>query len=427
MRLGSWILLAIVMASMAGCVSSATIPTVKQGAVQEVAKNETAKPIQFKKIVIKLHRGENIGAVQGGIFCANQAELTYRGGRADISDDDLTEAFRDELEAANYEVVGDPDALFDDPSSWRAEYLVAGLVKTLKANICYPLAGWGNTSEAKGEAYMKVDWQIYSRLDRKVVYELSTEGQGARTTAKDGQDIDIFIDAFAQATRNLLADKKFHDLVTQEPAAQGISTKTPTLVFGRPPYSGPIKDHIDEVTSNVVTVFAGDGHGSGFFVDGKGHLLTNEHVVRTAEKATVRFGDGKEMVAKVLATDARRDVALLVAEGASAPGLPIQSREIKVGETVFAMGSPLDEQFQSTLTKGVVSAFRTEDGYPFIQSDVGVRPGNSGGPLMDEAGNVIGISDLAIVDASGDQTGLNLFIPIGTALREMDITVTTPN
>ena len=172
---------------------------------------------------------------------------------------------------------------------------------------------------------------------------------------------------------------------------------------------------------------AGDGHGSGFFIDGKGHLLTNQHVVRTAEKAKIRFADGSELVAKVIATDERRDVALLLAEEAKATGLPIRTREMKVGETVYAMGSPLDQEFQSTLTRGVVSALRTQDGYPFIQSDVNVRPGNSGGPLMDESGNVVGISDLAILDSSGVEAGLNLFIPIGTGLTKMNVTLAAQN
>jgi hypothetical protein len=412
------------------CASPAKIPVVTEKSVKEVTASESAKPIQFKKVVIKLHRGEDIGSVQSGIFCATAGDLIYRSGRADVTDDDLTETFQNELKSANYQVVGDPNALFDDPSTWRAEILVAGMVKSLQADICYPMAGFGNWEDVKGKAYMKVDWQIYSRLDRKVVYELSTEGIGKADTAAPGGGVDLFLDAFAEATRNMLADQGFHDLVTSKNAAATKSsvTSAPLSVASPALYSGAISSHIDDVTANVVTIFANDGHGSGFFIDDKGHLLTNEHVVRSAEKLKIRFANGKEAVAKVLATDARRDVALLSVDQATVHGLPIRGSTPKVSDKVFAMGSPLDVDLQSTLTGGIVGAFRTMDGYSFIQSDVNIRPGNSGGPLLDEAGNVIGISDLArIDDQSGGQAGLNFFVPISDALKSLNIGLMSSN
>jgi S1-C subfamily serine protease len=416
---------------LTGCATPAVIPNVAQQPVKEVTASETAKPIQFKKIVIKLHRGDKIGAVEAGIFCAPAGDLVHHGGKADITDDDLTETFQSELKTANYEVVGDPNALFDDPSTWRAEILVAGMVSSLRANICYPMAGFGDYDSVKGEAYMKVDWQIYSRLDRKVVYQVTTEGVAKRTSATSGGGTDLFLDAFAQATSNLLGDQAFHDLVTAKMDAAAKSTTasfTQTSIISPTNYSGAISSHIDQIIPNVVTVFANDGHGSGFFLDNKGHLLTNEHVVRTAEKVTIRFANGTEQVAKVIVTDARRDVALLSLDQATTPGLPIRSTSPIVSDKVYAMGSPLDADLQSTLTAGIVGAFRKMDGYDFIQSDVNIRPGNSGGPLLDAAGNVIGISDLArLDDQNGGQAGLNFFIPIIDALKALNITQIAAN
>jgi len=420
------IALGLIAAIVGGCASSANIQPVADKPVIEVPQPEQARPIQFRKIVIKLRRGEDIGAIESGLLCSPHAELTYRGGRMTLDDEELTETFRDELEAANYRVVGDPDALFEDPSTWQAEYLVAGLVKRMNANICYPQLGWGST-DAKGEAFMEVDWQIYSRLDRKVVHELTTQGSSDVPDSRPTGEVDVFLDAFAQATRNLLADKRFYDLVAGRPATSGTQSAPPAplalAVAGRARLDRTIDDAMAAVRSNVVTVFAGGGHGSGFLIDGSGHLLTNEHVVRTAERVTVRFESGAEAVGSVLRTDARRDVALVKLDHAASDGLPLRLDRPGVGSEVYAVGSPLEDRYSTTVTRGIISAYRTEDGMDLIQSDVNILPGNSGGPLLDKHGNVIGISEAIRMLAPDVPAGISFFIPIADALGSLGIRI----
>lgn len=416
-----WIALAIAAVGVGGCASSANVQTVADKPVIEVANPEQARPIQFRKVVIKLKRGEDIGAIEGGVLCAPNAELVFRGGRMTLDDEELTDTFRHELEAANYQVVGDPDALFEDPSTWKAEYLVAGLVKHMQANICYPMIGWGGT-DAKGEAFMEVQWQIYSRLDRKVVKELTTQGGSKITESRPTGEVDVFLDAFAQATRNLLADKDFHDLIAGGPTTSLLQTSTASVAIQKSDVlAKPIGENMALVKSNVVTVFAGDGHGSGFLIDGRGYLLTNEHVVRTAQRVRVRFESGLETIGAVIGTDARRDVALVKLDNVPADGLPIRPERLEVGSEVYAVGSPLDEKLSATVTKGIVSAYRTEDGLEFIQSDVNILPGNSGGPLLDKNGNVVGISEAIRMFAQDVPAGIAFFIPIGEALKSLNI------
>lgn len=418
-----WIALGLV-AAAGGCASSANIQPVTDKPVIEVRQAEQTRPIQFRKIVIKLKRGEDIGAVESGLMCTPHAELTFRGGRMTLDSEELTDTFRHELEIANYRVVGDPDALFEDPSSWKAQYLVAGLVKRMNANICYPMLGWGST-DAKGEAFMEVQWQIYSRLDRKVVYELTTQGSSDVTDSRPSGEVDVFLDAFAQATRNLLGDQGFYDLIAGRPAVSStqstVAAASEVAVAGRARLDKSIGDNMATVRSNVVTVFAGDGHGSGFLIDNLGHLLTNEHVVRTAERVTVRFESGAEAVGSVLRTDARRDVALVKLDKAPSGGLPIRLDRPEVGSEVYAVGSPLEDRYNTTVTKGIISAYRTEDGLELIQSDVNILPGNSGGPLLDNHGNVIGISEAIRMFAPDVPAGISFFIPIAEALRSLGI------
>ena len=137
------------------------------------------------------------------------------------------------------------------------------------------------------------------------------------------------------------------------------------------------------------------GEGSGFIVDPNGIILTNAHVVAEAKDVTVKLTDRREFQAKVLGTDPKTDVAVLKIDAKNLPVVPLGSaRDLKVGEWVLAIGSPFG--FENSVTAGVVSAkgrSLPDDSYvPFIQTDVAVNPGNSGGPLFDARGEVVGIN-----------------------------------
>jgi len=206
---------------LAGCVTPTQIKQVSVAKPIEVQKLEKKKPIMFRKMVVKVKRGDEIGTVYAGWFDVPQTKLFWRkGGYMNFSDEDFNPRFREELEAANYEVVGDPDALFDDPSEWKAELLVAGLITDLKINPHFPNGGMGNFSYSRATAYLKVEWQIFSRLDRKVILKLVTEGSvEQKKSIKNGAD-DALGDAFSIAVENLLAEKQFHDLVVSSGEAK---------------------------------------------------------------------------------------------------------------------------------------------------------------------------------------------------------------
>ncbi|MGE0117787.1 MAG: S1C family serine protease [Dongiaceae bacterium] len=385
-----------------------------------VADPQDARPIQFRKIVVRIKRGTEIGTACPSDGTYAWKTLYYRGGSLPVDERDFTRAFQDELEAANYRVVGDPDALFEDPSDWQAEYLVAGAIKSLQTRLCAPMAEWGNMA-VNGAAHMEVEWQVYSRLDRRVVYNLATQGSSEVHPARDGGEVDVFIEAFAHATRNLLADRGFHELIAGAGLPRDTVPTGHTPFVPRTPFAQPIATNMEAVRNNVVVVYAGGGHGSGFVIDDEGHLLTNEHVVRTAERVRVRFESGEEVTAAVLATDVRRDVALLKIERGAAGGLPIRFDPPAVGDEVYAVGAPLDPSYSATVSKGIVSSLRTLDGEPWIQSDVNVQPGNSGGPLLDDRGNIVGITSRGAPTDAGTPSGVNFFVPITEALSRLGL------
>jgi serine protease Do len=168
------------------------------------------------------------------------------------------------------------------------------------------------------------------------------------------------------------------------------------------------------------------GAGSGFIVSPDGVILTNAHVVRDASEVTVKMQDRREYRAKVLGSDPKTDVAVLKIDAKNLPVVPLgNTRNLQVGEWVLAIGSPFG--LESTVTAGVVSAKgRTIDnnGVQFIQTDVAVNPGNSGGPLFNTRGEVVGINS-QIFSQTGGYQGLSFAIPIDVAVRIKDQIVAT--
>src|SRR5690606_33758286 len=162
------------------------------------------------------------------------------------------------------------------------------------------------------------------------------------------------------------------------------------------------------------------GVGSGFIISDDGFILTNNHVIAGSSDIFVTLNDGKEHRAKVVGTDSRTDLALLKIDARGLKPLPIgRSSTLRKGQWVLAIGSPFG--LESTVTAGIVSAINRETGeyLPFIQTDVAVNPGNSGGPLIDLSGRAVGVNS-QIVSRSGGFMGISLAIPIDEAMQVVE-------
>jgi S1-C subfamily serine protease len=166
------------------------------------------------------------------------------------------------------------------------------------------------------------------------------------------------------------------------------------------------------------------GTGSGFLWDGRGHVVTNNHVISGASAATVRLADGRSYDARLVGRDPSHDLAVLRIESRDLPE-PVtvgKSAELQVGQAVLAIGNPFGLDW--TLTSGIVSALDRE--LPaqrggrsltgLVQTDAAINPGNSGGPLLDSAGRVIGVNT-AIYSPSGTSAGIGFAVPMDTVNR----------
>ena len=159
-------------------------------------------------------------------------------------------------------------------------------------------------------------------------------------------------------------------------------------------------------------------YGSAFFISKDGYLLTNRHVIDDASRITITLNDRRELDATLVGSDERTDIALLKVNGASFPELKIgDSNQLKVGEPVLAIGSPFG--FDYSASAGIVSAqsrnMSGETSVPFIQTDAALNPGNSGGPLFNQRGEVVGVNS-RIFSGTGGYMGLSFSIPIDVAM-----------
>jgi S1-C subfamily serine protease len=179
---------------------------------------------------------------------------------------------------------------------------------------------------------------------------------------------------------------------------------------------------VDRWTRNVFNIPRGSG--SGFVWDDNGHIVTNNHVVAGASGARVTLSDGREASASLVGVSPAHDLAVIKIDISKSPGpLPIgTSQDLRVGQSAFAIGNPFGLDW--TLTTGVVSALDRslplEDGRSLIehliQTDAAVNPGNSGGPLLDSAGRLIGVNTV-ILSPSGASAGVGFAVPVDTVNR----------
>jgi S1-C subfamily serine protease len=260
-------------------------------------------------------------------------------------------------------------------------------------NICREWDGWRYTGGISGDAKMSVTWQVFSLLEARVVYETTTEGYAQHEEGTLEGDYLLIADAFAAAAANLAADRRFHDvLVAGAAPVSAANTPAPIAIPVAPRFAGGVEGNILRIDRAVVTVLLGNGHASAFFVTPT-LLLTNHHVAGNRAQVRIRLSDGSEAIGRLLRSDAARDIALVEIDTPLAAALPLRTSLPARAEVVYAVGSPDDTGLAGTITRGIVSQIRTDErGLDWIQADVTIHPGSSGGPLLDANGNVIGIA-----------------------------------
>lgn len=343
---------------------------------------------------------------------------TYTAGRKQEEVSEYAPGFKTELEKAGYKVVTPGEDNLFDPEPASADYEVAAVITDAHIDGCFSYGGlWVKSyaGDIQGDSSMKVDWQIYSPIKKQVVARASTVGTAHLASATPGGIARLLADSFASNVAALASNADFRAAMTA-PKAFTAGFQMPgeqsKILLGGSLKAEPRK--IADAVGGVVTIINGTGSGSGVLVSSDGYVLTDAHVVGDAKNVRVRWSDGIETLGEIVRVSKNRDVAILKTNPRDRAPLAIKRGPVLPGQRVYAIGSPKGKDFHSTVSSGVVSADRVFDGLRYIQSDTMVSPGSSGGPLLDETGAVIGLTDLGI--QNNGPAGLNLFTPIGDAM-----------
>lgn len=392
-------------------------PTPRSGADQSTSPpNPVVRSAELVRLVFQIPAGETWATISA-INSLSDEKLVWQAGQADRDISTAAKLFSEELQKAGFKATAATN-LFGDAGG--ADFKVGALVTYMRGQYRRALGMIVSDDQVRGSVSMAVEWQVYSPLERKVVATIRTTG---RFASKDYAPsvLPAIYGAFRENVRLLLNDGSFRTLVSTPLVAEGANRGTPSpgapiRLSTEPPGERPLAG----VAGSVASVFTSDGMGSAFLISKDGLLITNQHVTGSSRYVKVKWSTGSEVLGEVIRSDARRDVALIKADAGALKPLSLRRSSIEPGEPVFAVGTPLDESLEGTITKGIVSAKRTYDGLAYIQSDVVVTHGSSGGPLLDEKGAVVGVT-VSGRTIAGAPTGFNFFIPIVDALESLSI------
>ena len=351
------------------------------------------QPVALTKMAIKLPVGDVYATLQTGVFCTPSKTMVWNGGQSTMKLGPFQDAFQTEMTKAGFKVAGDTENLFDTTSAASNDYELAALVTEENVRICAQGPG------AKGRISMSIHWELYSRLQGRMITTQDTTGAYEIPTAMSGALPKLMAGAFAANVDELAQSAGLRSALSGSAPAVGDVVRAPDQA------------RIVVATSRSAPPAGNDAPGSGVIISADGNIVPPPQVGGDADSVRLKWSDGLETVGHVVRRSKTRDVALIKADGRGRAPVPIRREPVTVGETVYAVGAPLGDKYQGTVTRGVVSARRVVDGFSFIQSDVAVTHGSSGGPLLDDKGRLVGLTDQGVGLLGIVPVGISLFVP----------------
>lgn len=395
--------------------------TFDQAREQPQAELESGAKVEIAKIRSGVLPGVLIGGHYDGLLKIRQQRYVATGQLDEQLENSLRYLLEDELSQAGFEVMrSHSQPVFEEmiETSEPGRFLIGGTITHVLLNSYSSFLGEYTNDERK------VRWELFDRDLNKVVYRQESDGS-ARVEGVDNPAATY--EAIRASFRQLLHEPRFIALLNR-PAPQEIlipakSYKIEAIASTNQPLS--LEQLVGRSIPSIVQIRTPGGRGSGFLLDSSGLIVTNQHVVGSAFTVKVNLYDGSTLNGRVLRRDSVSDAALVKLESdiSGIPGLPIcHTDAVRVGQSVVAIGNPLS--LSNTVTQGIVSGFRHNPFRSLIQTDTAVNPGNSGGPLLNREGTVIGIVTEKIVSEGVE--GLGFALPIGEVLQRLNVTIDSP-
>lgn len=383
------------------------VPTAEPPAAGEQARGVALKRMKFAQLA-----NSTVGESAADAACSDGKPVYLDRKLAAALAEAVTFAFGRNLRELGYRRSPGDESVFSETQKKPVEIEVGALVQEVQMNYCGKPGG-----AVEGSLYFKARMELLVPAAQKVVHAPVVEGgvSGRRAPTM----VEFYRAGADGLVKNFLAEPGVVAwLGGAKPLPTAVAQKAAGLrLEAVSPPAGGTAGAATLLRASVVTIEGGGRSGSGFVISRQGYVLTNQHVVGGNRFVKLRLASGREAVGEVVQQNAARDVALIKTESGLDP-LALRSGELAPGETVYAIGSPLGEKFSGSLTKGIVSAYRVRNGQRFIQSDVAILSGSSGGPLLDEQGRVVGLTQSGV---EAGRARINLFVPIADGLQAIGV------
>ena len=416
------LLLIILFQFLFGCAQNIAVIRVDDVSPKKVESKQNFF-FEVDDIGIGVPTGTVIEVRSGGVFCLPFFTFVSAPGKDEgqTSMSEVKRYIKDELE--KYQIK---------TTALNVGYTLKSTITRQSINSCTPF-NW-DLNKFQGEFFISIRWQIVRDDDGFELLNYTTEAfEEILEPVDDGARI-LLESVIKENVRKLVANEDFRLLITLDatekapPQTQVTSTNN---IVDEKYNSLRIYQKNSDILSNekstwkegVFTIMTDDASGSSFAISEK-FVLTNYHVVGNNKAVTVKMsqedGSFKAWNGRVIRKNVERDIALIEIDGSLKKYFSLSKSKPKQGDDIYVLGSPFGDAFESTLTKGIISNLnRKSQGLSYIQSDANIYTGNSGGPMIDTNGHVLGISVFAHKEAEG----LNLFIPIDSALEYLNLEI----
>lgn len=387
----------------------------------EQPEAEPVAKVEIAKIRSGILAGVVIGGHYDGLLKIRQQRYVSTGQLDEQLESSVRYLLEDELSEAGFEVMrSHSQPVFEElvDTSEPGRFLIGGTITHAQLNSYSSFFNEHTVDERR------VRWELFDRDLAKVVYRQETDGS-AQVEGTDNPAATY--EAIRDSFRRLLEEPRFIALLNHPAQQESPLPVKPYKIHAIAATSQPLtlEQLVGRTIPSIVQIRTHNAQGSGFLLDSSGLIVTNQHVVGSAFSVKVKLYDGTTLTGRVLRRDPVSDAALVKLEGDihDISGLPICHTDVvRVGQSVVAIGNPLS--LSNTVTQGIVSGFRRNPSRNLIQTDTAVNPGNSGGPLLNRDGTVIGIVTEKIVSEGVE--GLGFALPIGEVLRRLNISIDSP-
>jgi S1-C subfamily serine protease len=278
----------------------------------------------------------------------------------------------------------------------------------------------------KSRTKMGIEWQVLDKVSDEVVLTYTANGyanerqRGYRYSGDNMPAFEASLISFLKDSEILNLLKNTKPTVQSRTVDKDTTAITRTIPKPKLPVFISLSEMIRHANAACVTIVTDGGHGSGALVGTDGYVLSAYHVVEGVNKIEVGFGSGLKLDGTILAYDKANDVVLIKIPGSGYQALPMApEQEVELGEEVLTIGTPAALDFGQSISKGILSGKRLENERIYLQVDMAVSPGNSGGPLLNSKGEVIGVIQSKIIKEGIE--GIGFALPVGKAMEVLGL------